>query len=424
MFLEVASTMIGFFLDWWFIVAPIALFFIFTELWLDAARTKYVTELKWVLLDIKIPREVEKTPKAMEGLFTGLHAVFIPLSFKEKWFQGRVQLGFSMEFVSVGGEVHFIIGVPEQNRHLIEAQVYAQYRSAEIHQIEDYTIDFPESLPNEDYDMTGGEIILAKEDAYPIRTYTYFEDERAKEEKRIDPIGPLLEYLSSLDPREKIFIHFMITPVGEGWKKEGEKVLARLLGRKSKSERHSLFAIIDELVLYLLNFMDTLVHLLVSIFTSPFEGEGEIKEKREEKKDLSSGERTIIEAIENNISKLGFETGIRFLYIAPREIFSRGRTTGIMGGFKQFNTLNLNGFKIDKDALTTDGKFVFKKRRGIYRKKEFLDKFKKRKRANKTFVLNTEELATVYHFPGVVVTAPTLPRVGAKKGEPPVNLPL
>ena len=39
------------------------------------------------------------------------------------------------------------------------------------------------------------------------------------------------------------------------------------------------------------------------------------------------------------------------------------------------------------------------------------------------FTLNIEELATIYHFPGGVVTTLSMPRVEAKKGGPPVNLP-
>ena len=42
----------------------------------------------------------------------------------------------------------------------------------------------------------------------------------------------------------------------------------------------------------------------------------------------------------------------------------------------------------------------------------------------KAFVLNIEELATIYHIPDIGVKSPLLPRVEAKKGEPPVGLPI
>ena len=42
----------------------------------------------------------------------------------------------------------------------------------------------------------------------------------------------------------------------------------------------------------------------------------------------------------------------------------------------------------------------------------------------KLFVLNTEELATIYHFPGSVAKTPTISRIESKKGEPPTALPI
>lgn len=42
---------------------------------------------------------------------------------------------------------------------------------------------------------------------------------------------------------------------------------------------------------------------------------------------------------------------------------------------------------------------------------------------SKPMVLSTEELASIYHFPGGVAQAPTFKRVESKKSEPPSDLP-
>ena len=39
-------------------------------------------------------------------------------------------------------------------------------------------------------------------------------------------------------------------------------------------------------------------------------------------------------------------------------------------------------------------------------------------------ILNTEELATVYHFPVMTVKTPFVKRTESKKSEPPVSLPI
>ena len=43
---------------------------------------------------------------------------------------------------------------------------------------------------------------------------------------------------------------------------------------------------------------------------------------------------------------------------------------------------------------------------------------------HQTFVLNTEELATVWHFPGQILKVPTLERIESKEASPPTNLPI
>jgi hypothetical protein len=43
---------------------------------------------------------------------------------------------------------------------------------------------------------------------------------------------------------------------------------------------------------------------------------------------------------------------------------------------------------------------------------------------DKGFVLNSEEIASIWHFPNIVVEAPMTPVVEAKKGTPPPELPV
>jgi hypothetical protein len=43
---------------------------------------------------------------------------------------------------------------------------------------------------------------------------------------------------------------------------------------------------------------------------------------------------------------------------------------------------------------------------------------------HKTFVLNVEELATLWHFPGQIMKVPTLTRIESKEASPPPNLPI
>ncbi len=415
-------------IEYWWIIAPVALFFILRELWLNYVQKNYIDSLKWVFLEVRIPKEVVKTPKAMEQIFAGLHGTEGSPNFVEKWFKGELPDWFSLEIISQGGKVHFIIRTLEKYRNLVEAQVYAQYPDAEIAEVEDYTTSLPLKIPSNDYEVWGSELILTKKDAYPIRTYPYFFEE-AKEEERIDPLAALSEILSNLTLDEHIWIQILVSPTDEKWKKEGEKLVEKLIGKKVEfakggmvlEEAHSWFEVTKE--------------AMHELFFGPLFA-SESKSKKEQDRHspenlimyLTPGQREVVAEIEKNIAKLGFKTLIRCIYWAKADIFSSANKAAIVGAFKQFNTQNLNGFKTN-GKISPSVDYFFVKRREFYRKLNVLSNYKKRHFpfkgfSSRGFVLNTEELATIYHIPGKIVEAPAMPRIEAKKGEPPSGLPV
>jgi len=95
---------------------------------------------------------------------------------------------------------------------------------------------------------------------------------------------------------------------------------------------------------------------------------------------------------------------------------------GVVGFFKQFNTLDMNGFAINSASVTAAG-LVLKKTRTFMKKRGMYSKYVHRVASNH-FVLNVEELATIFHFPSSATFSPLLPKIEAKRGEPPAGLPL
>ncbi len=424
---------------------PIFLFYTAYGLWLKFIRQKFVQKTEWVLLEIIPPAEVKKTPRAMEQFFAGLHGTQSGPNWKEINIQGSVQRWFSLEIVSQSGEIHFLVRAPAIFRNLVEAQIYAQYPEAEINEVDDYIYSVPSDIPSEDYDLWGTELVLTKEDAYPIRTYTAFEKDVVLEEQRIDPLASLLEVMSKLRQGENIWIQTLIRPVRDDWKKEAEKLRDQILGRVEKKSpgifSQEVSALTEET-------RKNISHLITGV---PGAGDEKKEEKKSNPLDLmTKGEKDAITAIEENISKIGFEVIIRFLYLAPTDIFSRANVAAVMGCYKQFSTQNLNGFKPNLKITTMiDYEIQGKHKREAYRKKKVFEDYKKRdfvlqsnvikylKPAffekwpilnwffvrSQPFVFNIEELATIYHLPGMMVKAPLSPKVEAKKGEPPARLP-
>jgi len=408
-------------LSYWWVITPIALFFILRIIWLNHIRSEYLKELKWSILEIKVPRDVVKTPKAMEQFFTGIHASKKNLDFKEKYFKGQIPVWHSLEIVSKGGSIHFFIRIQEKFRNLFESQIYAQYPQAEIHEVEDYVNEIPPSIPSNEFDATVTELILTKPDAYPIKTYPVFFEEKEPEE-RSDPLAALFEFLNSLDEKEHVSIQILISPIGDEWKEQGEDLVGGLLGKKVKSTKNGL--VIQEAVSWLNAFINGF-----SEFLFGGGGESKVEEKKVDNaaEYLSPGKKVVVEAVEKNLSKLAFKTVIRFIYWAPKDIFSKDRITSMGGFFVQFNTQNLNGFKPNK-RINKKFKILKKTREAtqtrllmwLYRKRYF--PFKKFE--GRGFVFNTEELATIFHIPTKFVEVERMAKIESKKGGPPPILPI
>lgn len=436
-----------FLLSLWWIYIPVFLLIVAHDLRIKYIRNKFINKISWVLLEVIPPRDVQKTPRAIEQFFSALHASQSKPNWEEQYLKGEVQNWFSLEIISHAGEIHFLIRTTTFYRNMVEAQIYAQYPEAEIREAIDYVNVIPADVPNQDYDLWGTELMLVKEDAYPIKTYPEFEKDIMVEEQRIDPMSSLLEVMGKLQEGEYIWIQNLIRAVDDKWKKDAEKLRDKLIGRVAAVRGAGIIRTEAEA---LVQEHKTQLGVLLS-------GERIEAKKVEEPKKINpmdlmtKSEKDVITAIENNIAKFGFETVIRFLYIARVDKFNKVNVPAVIGAFKQFGTQNLNGFKPNK-AVTTkiDFKYELKGPREVYRKKKILTHYRQRffeqhssyinylkpflfERLpilnkffirSKPFVLNTEELATVYHYPGMAVKAPLVPKIEAKKGEPPIGLPV
>lgn len=411
---------------YWYIWAPIGLFFVFRAAWLGYVRGYFLSHLTWTLIEVQVPRDVAKSPKAMESIYAGLHGTTKNPDLVEKYWKGVCPPWFSLEIAGDESGVHFYIWTQESYRRLVEAQIYAQYQSSEVRVVEDYIKLLPPTLPDKDWTLWGTEFMLTKPDAYPIRTYEEFtlEDMSAKEEERkIDPLSAMVEFLGALQAGEKCWIQMLVRPTGDAWKKEGDELVGEMMGKPKKVNKNFLQAIFD-----------LAGDMLGAVLPGP--AAGDVPPKREEFSlfKLSPGQQEVIKAVEKNMSKLGFDTGIRIMYLARRDTFNSVGISALMGIFKQFSSQSLNGFKPHPKTAVKSGYIGYignlrdiiedKKKSRIYRAYRMRSFFYPPFNQIEPFVLSSSELATVYHFPGTVVGAPSMTRIEAKKGTPPTNLPL
>lgn len=425
------------FLGLWWLWLFIALFFIALGVWKAYIQEYYkrITNPS-VLLEIHIPREIKNPPKAMEQIFTTLHAIANSASdYEETWWDGEVPMWFTFEAISFGGELHIYMYIPVVRRNHVEAAFYANYPDIEIREVpkgEDYINRMPtdaDELYKAGYRLFANELLLKKNPVYPIRTYVEFE--AAIEEKEIDPVSQLFETLARLKPQENIWMQLMVRPkvdsfVGK-FHKAGEDEIDRIK-QKARYVRDPSGAEI----------IDPITGFPLLAFPSPGETEG-------------------MKAIDHKVSKPAFNVIIRYMYMAPQGVFSGsfGRRS-ILSVMNQYASESHNKFAHNVYAWTLAKlwyfPYIFPRRRAAARRRWIYQKYREREMypdslmeailKMKIFhwgfrpyhppsvrayniVLNTEELATIFHMPtAITLTGPLIKRVEARKGGPPAGLPI
>jgi hypothetical protein len=399
--------------------------------WLHYVRANFISGIDWVLLEIVPPRDVLRSPKAMELFITNALYHLSNKGGLEVYWQGAVWFWFSLEIASIDGQVHFYIRTPSRVKGLIETQMYAQYPQAQVKEVEDYTLAVDKITADSKYNLWGCEFKLLRPDAYPIKTYVDFGlEEDPKEEYKVDPISPVVELFGSIGKGEQMWMQIVVTP-----------------SKKEYPEHAGMFTKTHDWIKQAILESEKIAKPDTRIEHLP---DGSI---------LKTGRtpdavRPLIDGINKKIIKVGFDTGIRVCYVAPKEIFNMSNRRNIRLIFRQYAAPYLNEFdRINSTQADVFGSNIIAKFIPLSSKKvlRLADRMLKEYREREFFhppmrhnihfpwpispmifpnffhhhinVLNTEELATLWHFPGQILKVPTLERIESKEASPPTNLP-
>ncbi len=413
---------------------PILMFVIFMEIWLRYVRTKFLISQGSYLLEFKLPVEIDKSPQAMELVLTSLVQT-AAASYLETYIDGKVRPTFSLEIVSIEGELHFYMWTHRKFKQIIEAQVYAQYPGVEVYEVPDYATRF--NYNPDKHGLWGTYFKLEKDQAYPIKVYSDYDlDKNPKEEHKIDPLTSALEYYGALGKGEQGWYQILIRAHKKVGIKEGEptvkgfwkKVKAFFLGEGKFSDIYH-FENTD----WKKAAQEELKKYRIKALGNPDDPKAPLRIP-------TKGEANIIEAMERKLTKYPFEVMMRGFYIANQENFNATNITGLIGSVRQYNSRELNGLRLgwftDHDDNMKDffryflkglGKYIrLRKEENMlraYKLRAFFD-YPYRFWQERPYILTTDELATIYHFPGKVAATPTLTRVPSKKAEAPSNLPI
>jgi hypothetical protein len=400
----------------WWIVIPAFLIPQFWFFWMWYINGAWREKLQWTLLKVRVPKDVLKTPKAMEQVFGAAHTTYsFGIKPYDKYWNGEVEKWTSFEIMADADGPQFFIRTPTDNISSIQAAIYAQYPDAEIETVDDYMAKFPKVLPNDRYELDGADFVLLGDSALPIRTYEYFEAK--EEEEKIDTIALLMEALSRHAGDATTWIQILVRPVGgptSDWIKKAKEFRDKITGAKRESKPKGS----DQVIAFFKNIFSVLVRGAEPVWPEEKKAEkGEIMK-------LSPAEKAQVEAIDKKISKIAFETAIRWVHINRTEAYNLSDTKGIAAWARQFADENGNTLAPNKETYTVIARQPFKKLKKYFKKRRVYDNARKRRFPSKYSIMNIEELATIYHFPTATVKAAALGRIEAKKGTPPPSLPI
>ncbi|MDP2671255.1 MAG: type IV secretion system DNA-binding domain-containing protein [bacterium] len=339
-----------------------------------------------ILLSIQLPKENEKLPVAAEQMFASLHGLLR--------FTPDAQEHISLEMASSVDGLRFYVYTPTEFKSFVESQIYAQYPTAEIREAVDYT----KSIGDNSH-VAASEITLSKDFIFPIKTFRDFE---------VDPLAAITSALSSLGNSEQLWLQILVRPVDDFWQDRGHEYVKLVREGTHPVSINPQDIIIDvgkQIVSVGANIFPYIAKGPTPVDPHP----GPVRTPPPPR--LSAGQELELKMIENKLSKIGFETKIRAVAVAQSEDSARQKLGGILGAFKQFTTANLNGFIADSDSPSSSAVVT------SFQQRSFPEK------ESGDFILDIEELASIFHLPNLSVETPTISWTRAKKGEPPLNLP-
>ncbi len=381
-----SNDLMTFFVGFVVIVALALLVFVFFYLWRRRLQSKQF--LHHEVFHIRLPRELEVAEKKttanqylretigkMESVISYIGGLRAQRGFVS-WLKGRSDI-FSLEIVAHNGVINFFMITPVGWGGYLEKQIHALYPDAEIIRIKDYNIFGKASHISAGYLVTRHRFFL------PIKTYI---------KQDADPINSILNVMTKLGTGESLAIQYTIRSAHRAWHKKVKKIV-RMAHKNSSLDSalrsHKLLRALDSATSF---------------------SKKNNKNMNEPMKRLSAMEEEIVKGMEEKNSKAGLDVNIRIVASSPDKNNAEHHLNEAVSSFSQYNFYSYGNSFVDSPIRTYEHQTI---KAFIYRL--FDERY--------ACLLNTEELASLYHFPLSTAEMPNLDWLESKHGSAPVDLP-
>ncbi len=329
--------------------------------------------------DFTIEKLKEEISKG-ESLFSSIGGLRAQHGIR-RWLFGRDD-NFSFEIVANNKRIAFYVISPSKMSRYIEQHIHAYYPDAYIEESSDYNIFNKNGVVLINYFKTKNDFIL------PIKTYTKMEH---------DPMNSIVNTMSKMDNNEGISLQLMVRSASPNWHKR-ISTFTRYLG-KGKSVKEAILLISRNKTFGF--FID-----IIKFAKPPVEGGEHINESMEK---MTSMQEEMIKNIEEKNSKAGLDVNLRVVVSTKDKFRAKSYISNISNALNEYNYYEYgNKFSAPMSS--------------IFKLKMIKDFIHRRFSEKESFLLNTEELTSIFHFPLRQLETPNILWLEAKSAPAPSNM--
>jgi len=296
------------------------------------------------------------------------------------WLLGRND-HFSFEIVASANKIAFYAAAPRSLARYLEQQITAHYPEAVIEEIEDYNVFGMHGNIAAAYLKTRNNFSL------PLRTYQKIE---------VDPLNSLINIMSKLDKEESMAVQYVVRSAYGSWHRRVRNIVRRIQEKNSVREgiRYS----------FLLKTFSSLGDIFSFNLKKDQKNVNENPVKR-----LSAIEEETLKSIEEKNLRAGLDVNLRIIVSSPNKERADAYLENIASVFTEYNNYSYgNNFS----RAIKNG-----------RERQIKDFIYRRFREDTSFLLNTEELTSVFHLPLKHMETPNILWLTAKNAPAPADLP-
>jgi hypothetical protein len=348
----------------------------------------------WIMFKVMTPKErhaeeddqrknFQEMLGVIEPFYANLHALFDNNLFAKMF---KRQTHISLELVAKEGRIFFYVGCSKKISSIVLKNLQAQYPHSEVREEKDYSI-----FPDKPLKMDVTSVTLTRRYMFPIKTYKMLEE---------DPLNAITNSLSRLTENELAGIQILVRPTSGLWRLAGERTAYNIQHGKSRVSYSNTWWVRAGESFF--NFVSSSASMV-----------GGNKEQNETEyqssmRKLTPMQENTVKLLGEKAAKIGFECQIRIVGVGETDKDAENVTKNIAASFNQFNAPDSNGLwkKEPKKKNEELANYIFR----VFS-------------SGSVSILNTEELASLYHFPNRYIDTPNIVWLLSRKEPPPANLP-